>query len=164
MSAVVEKRNREVLTVGQQVGELMSIPVLLLVYAFFVYHQVAHTGFFTARFGPFEMVCLYGPMLVSVAAPLVRAFSSRRNPGRPFEVATNVFLVLASLWLLQVFPFDFTHFADAFPAALRFLLAWMNNDIGRLVLMLQVLVGALTALYTAGKYLAVRWHEQAMLS
>jgi uncharacterized membrane protein YhdT len=164
MSAVVQKRNREVLTLGQQVGELMSIPVLLLLYAFFAYHQVANTGFFTSRFGPFEMACFYGPLLLSVAAPLARAFIARRNPARPFEIATNLFLVLASLWLLQVFPFDITHFADALPAALRFLFTWMNNDIGRLILMLQILVGSLAALFTAGKYLAVRWHEQTLRS
>jgi hypothetical protein len=161
MSTIAPKPNREVLTLGQQVGELISIPVMLLLFAFFVYHQVAHTGFFTARFGPFEMVCFYGPMLLSVAAPLARAVTARRNPGRPFEIATNLFLALAALWLLNVFPFDFTHLADALPTALRYVLAWINDDIGRLILILQVLVGALVTLFTAGKYLAVRWHEQA---
>lgn len=162
MSTVAPKSKREVLTLGQQVGELISIPIMFLLFAFFVYHQVANTGFFTARFGPVEMFCFYGPMLLSVAAPLARAVTARRNPGRPFEIATNVFLALAALWLLNVFPFDFTHLADALPAALRFLFAWINDDIGRLVLMLQVLVGSLVALFTAGKYLAVRWHEQAI--
>ena len=161
MSTVTQKPNREVVTLSQQVGELISIVMMFPLFAFFVYHQAVNTGFFTAKFGSFEMVCFYGPMLLSMAAPLARACTARRNPGRPFEVVTNLFLVGSALWLLHVFPFDFTHFADALPVALRFMFVWITNDIGRLFLTLQVLVGSLVALGTAATYLSVRWHEHA---
>jgi hypothetical protein len=37
---------------------------MLLCMSFFVYHQVARTGFFTAAFGGPAMFFFYGPMLL----------------------------------------------------------------------------------------------------
>jgi hypothetical protein len=158
MKTVGERTRKEALTPAQRGGELVSTAAMLLVFAFLVSHQVMQTGFFTAKFGAMEMVCLYGPILLSVAAPIVRAITGRRNPGRPFEVATNVFLALAAFWLLLVFPFNFTHLADVLPTTIRFVLAWISNDIGRVVLILQVIVGTIWAGVTAVKYLSV--HRQ----
>ncbi len=119
------------------------------------------TGFFTAKFGTMEMVCLYGPMLLSLAAPVVRAVTGRRNPARPFEIVTNIFLACAALWLLLVFPFNFVHLADALPAALRFALVWITGEIGRAVLILQIIVGTIWAVVTTVQYLSVRRRESA---
>ncbi len=159
MKTVVEQTDKEALTPSQRGGEVISVVVMLLVCGFFVYHQVAYTGFFTAEFGAVGMVCLYGPLLFSLAAPVVRAVTGRRNPARPFEVVTNVFLALAAVYLLLVFPFNFSHLADVLPGAIRFVLAWITNDIGKAALILQVIVGTIWAFVTAGKYLSVRRRE-----
>jgi hypothetical protein len=161
MKTVGEKTDKEVLTTGQRWGELISVVAMLLLFGFFAYHQVAHTGFFTAKFGALEMFCLYGPILVSVAAPVVRAVSGRRNPARPFDVATYVFLAMAALWFLMVFPFNFSHLADALPGALHFVLAWITNEIGKVVLILQVIIGPISAILTTRKYLSLRWRALA---
>jgi hypothetical protein len=105
------------------------------------------------------MLCLYGPLLLGVTAPAVRAVTGYRNPGRPFEVLTSLFLLLGSLWLLTVFPFNFAHLADALPGPIHFILAWMTNDIGRLLMVLQIIISPITALFTTGKYLSVRRQE-----
>jgi hypothetical protein len=52
-------------------------------------------------------------------------------------------MVMAALWLLRVFPFDFTHLADVLSVNLRFSLAWVSDEIGRIVLLLQVSAGTL---------------------
>ena len=161
MKTVVAQTDKEVLSTSQRLGELISVVVMLLLFGFFAYHQVANTGFFTAKFGALEMFCLYGPILLSLAAPAVRALTGRRNPARPLEVATNVFLAIAALWLLMVFPFNFSHLAGALPAAIRFVLAWITNDIGKVVLILQVIVGSISAFLTTRKYLSVRRRELA---
>ncbi len=90
MKTVVEKNDKEVLTTSQRWVELISVFAMLLLFGFFAYHQVANTGFFTDKFGVLEMFCLYGPILVSLAAPIARALNGRRNPARPFEVATGI--------------------------------------------------------------------------
>jgi hypothetical protein len=161
MKTVVEKTEKEVLSTSQRWGELISVVAMLLLFGFFAYHQGANTGFFTAKFGAVEMFCLYGPILFSLAAPGVRALHGRRNPARPLEVAMDVFLAIAALWLLMVFPFNFSHLADALPAAIRFILAWITNDIGKVVLILQVIVGPISAFVTMRKYLSVRRREPA---
>ncbi|MGE5333891.1 MAG: hypothetical protein ACM3N4_04260 [Nitrososphaerota archaeon] len=160
MSMRGEKPDREVLNVPERVIEpMVTILIMGLLASFFAYHQIAATGFFTEQFGPFEMLCLYGPIVLSLAAPAVRALTGRRNPGRPLEVVTNVCMVLAALWFLRVFPFDFTHLADALPPALRFMLDWISNGIGRIILVLQVIVGSLVAVFTLLKFISVLGHH-----
>jgi hypothetical protein len=110
---------RELLSLPQRLAEpFFSAIALFILGGFFVTHQLLQTGFFTDRFGPVEMVCLYGPLILSLAAPLARALSGQRNPAGRVEVLTHLCAALAGLWLLQVFPFDFTHLADALPAEL----------------------------------------------
>lgn len=160
MSTPREKPDREVLTVPERVVEpVVTIIIMALLASFFAYHQITPTGFFTGQFGPFEMLCLYGPIALSLAAPTARALTGQRNPGRPLEVVTNVCMVLAALWFLRVFPFDFTHLADALPPALRFTLDWITNDVGRIILVLQVIVGSLVAVVTLLKFISVLGHH-----
>lgn len=143
------KPDRDILSPSQRFGGLAAIPCMIALLAFFAAHQLANTGFFTARFGPWEMLALYGPILVSSLPPLVRAISGRQNSGRPFEVASSISLAIGSLWLVTVFPFNYAHLADVLPGAIRFVLSWINDDIARIVLMLQVIIGALVAFLTA---------------
>ncbi len=156
MKAIADGTNEEFLTVSQRWAGLIIVAAMVLVFGFFAYHQWANTGFFTAGFGPLEMLCLYGPILLSLAAPIARALSARRNPARPFEAATDLSLALGSLWLFLVFPFSFSHLADPLPGAIRFVLAWITDDIAQVVLILQVIIGSISALLTIWKYLSVR--------
>ncbi len=163
MQTVAEKTDKEILNTAQRFGEGISIVVMLLLPAFFAYHQIANTGFFTAKFGALEMLCMYGPMFVSLTAPAVRALYGRRNTARPFEIAANVFMAIAALWLLTVFPFNFAHLADALPVAIRFILSWVTNDIGKVFLILQLIIGVIVAFFTTWQYLSHRRREFASL-
>jgi len=159
LTATTTKTDNEILGPWQRWLDVAIVVMLLLFFSFLLYHQRANTGFFTAKFGALEMLCLYGPLVLSLAAPVVRILTGRRNPGRPFEAATSLFLMLGSLWLLIAFPFDFTHLADALPVPIRFFLGWVTDDMGRLLLILQVIVGPISALTAAWKYITVRQHE-----
>ena len=159
MSTIVQKQDRETLSYLARWGEVVIIGMLLFLLAFLVYHQTANTGFFTDDFGPLEMACLYGPLLFALIAPAVRAITGRRNPGRPFEAATSLFLAAGSLWLLNVFPFNFAHLADPLPQSIQFVLAWVTDDIGKIVLLLQIIIGPVTAIFITWKFLSVRQHE-----
>lgn len=97
MNRVVEDRLDSPLTLSERFGGLLSVGAMLLLLSFFAYHQLARTGFFTAAFGPAEMFSLYGPILVSVVAPLAKAWGRWRNSTRPLEAAYNLFLAVGSL-------------------------------------------------------------------
>jgi hypothetical protein len=151
--------NKDHLTMGQRVGEVISVACMLVVIAFFSHHLTLGTGFFTTAFGPWEQLCLFVPLVASLAAPMTHAVVGWRNPARPFEIATDLLLVIGSFWLLRVFPFDFTHLADALPSALRFLLAWVPDWLGRAVLALQVALGLIMAVVTTWQFAAGRGTE-----
>jgi hypothetical protein len=107
------------------------------------------------------MLALYGPILVSGISPVVTAVSGRHNPGRPFEALTNLTMGLGAIWMLMVFPFEFSHLGDILPRALHFILSWVTNDIGRWLLIIQAIAGPISALLTFIKYLSVRSQETA---
>jgi hypothetical protein len=110
----------------------------------------------TRKFRAIEMFALYAPLMLGFAAPAVRSLMGRRNSARPYEAVTSLLLALGSLWLLTRFPFDYTHLSDVLPAGLRFILAWVTDDIARIVLLLQVIVGPISAAITLVKYFARR--------
>ncbi|MCZ7542847.1 MAG: hypothetical protein M5R40_04600 [Anaerolineae bacterium] len=144
----------DVLNSRQRVGALLIAAGMLLLAGFFVAHQATNTGFFTARFGAMEAILLYGPILLSIIDFVVQAVTGRRNPARPFEVASGLLLGLAALWFLIVFPFDFSHLADALPEGVRFLLAWVTDDIGKIPLVIQLFAGPINAFQAIRAYRA----------
>lgn len=139
------KQYPDVLTSGQRLGEALIIVGLLALAAFFIVHQTSGTGFFNEKFGTLEMILLYAPLLLAIAAAGVQVVTGQHQPARLFEAAGGLLLGAAALWFLIVFPFDFTHLADALPQGLRFLLAWVTNDIGRIPLIIQVIAGPVGA-------------------
>lgn len=161
MQTNAPQSDRETLTPAGRWGELAIIGAMLGLLGYLAVHQWARTGFFTAAFGPREMLALYGPILISFAAPIVRAVTGQRNPGRPFEALTNLCLALGSLWLLIVFPFDYSHLADPLPGALRFVLAWITNGVGRAFMILQVILCPISALAALWRYVSVRHRQSA---
>jgi hypothetical protein len=147
MDIPAPRLDRELVSTPQRVAEpIFSVITVTLLCGFFAAHQLSNTGFFTEQFGPAEMLCLYGPILLTFTAPFMRALTGRRNPGRPLEAVASVCAALAALWLLHVFPFDFTHFADVFPGQMQFMFAWVSDGIGKIILALQVVIGLISAL------------------
>jgi hypothetical protein len=153
-SPLQEKRELENLSVAQRVAGLYTDGLMLLLLAFFAYHHWKSTGLFTEKFGWAEMIALYVPILISLAPPLQRLIQGRRNPARPLEAATDLSLAIGSFWLWTHFPFNFAHLADPFPAAMRFAFAWITNNVGRWILLLQVIIGIISSLSTIFIYIS----------
>ncbi len=142
-----------------RLAEIFFALCLLLLFAFLANHQITDTGFFTSEFGTLHMVCLYVPLILGINAPLVRAWTGKRNTARPFEIFTSLTLAFGSLILVTTFPFDYSHLADTLPQPLQFVLAWVTDDIGRIVLTLQVVIGPITAMTTGWKYMSAQQQE-----
>lgn len=143
----------------QRWGGLYVTALMSLLLAFFAYHQWKKTGFFTANFRLPDMIALYLPIFVSLVPPILRAIQGQRNPSRPVEAAGDVLLAIGSLWLRSSFPFDFAHLADPFPTSWRFSFAWLTNDVGRFILLLQIVVGFISAVAIIATYLSTRREE-----
>lgn len=156
MTAHVRTDDRDALSIAQRVPELVVALAMLGLLAFFLYHQQTESGFFTEKFGTVEMFWLYGPIIAGIIAPLMRALTGNRNPARPFEILTSLFLAVGSFWLLTVFPFDFSRLNATLPTGLQFALAWITDGVGKVLLLLQVIIGPISALLVGAKYLAAR--------
>ncbi|MCL4518575.1 MAG: hypothetical protein M1587_05185 [Thaumarchaeota archaeon] len=157
-------RDKNILTPSERVGEIVGVTVIWLLIAFFVYHQVTNTGFFTSRFGPLEEFLFYGAALIGMAAPIVRAVTGRRKTARWFELGSGIFWAITSAWLLFIFPFNFTHLADALPRFLEFTLSWVTDFVGRAVLVLSLLGSIASIFYQAVKIAQERVGVQGIRS
>ena len=156
MLSVADNAHKNMLTTQQRWLEWLLIAAMLLLLGFFLYHQAAKTGFLTEKFGLLEAISLYGPIVLALVAPLVRFFTGDRNFARLFEVAANLALMFGAIRLLTVFPFDFAHLPDILPVQMQLVFAWMTDGFGKVILLLQAVLGGVTAVATAIKYLASR--------
>ena len=121
--------------------------VLTLIVSYFVAHQLSLTGFFTAKFGAFEILLLYVSLVEWIVVAALEAFG-RKNLARNIDAFGGIiFVTIGGIWLFAVFPFEFAYFADVLPDSLRFLVQWFSNDIARVVIVLWTIVNGGAAVY-----------------
>jgi hypothetical protein len=147
------RTNKERLTPSQRFGEVVSLIMSTLIIGYFLRLWAIDAGFFTSDFEQPEQFWFFAPMLLALVAPTVRLLVGRRNPARPFEIITDVFMVMGAIWLLRVFPFDFSHLGDALPGALPALLNWIPNWLGKVGLALQLVGGVIALIVTAVQFI-----------
>ncbi len=148
-----QRKSNEILTPAQRFGELVSVCIILLILGFYIYHQVANTGFYASNFVGFTEVVFYGTFVLALLPALLRATIGRRNPIRPFEAAFNLISAASLIYLLAIFPFNFAHFPDALPPAIRFMFSWVSNDIAKVAIVLAILGTFISGCVNALKYL-----------
>ncbi|MEJ2241329.1 MAG: hypothetical protein P8Y18_04215 [Candidatus Bathyarchaeota archaeon] len=120
--------------------------VLMIIYL--AAHQIMSTGFFTAKFGTIEMVMLYGSWIAWSITSGLEGLLGQRLLSRLFDTFGGIiFIAVATAWLVIVFPFDFTYFANVLPEFLRFLVQWVSNDIARVIMVLYTIAMGIAAIY-----------------
>ncbi|UCG02655.1 MAG: hypothetical protein JSW11_01425 [Candidatus Heimdallarchaeota archaeon] len=106
----------------------------------FIAHQTGSTGFFTSKFSTFEMIMLYGTLIYWITTSVL-ILLGQKHPSRDLDTYGGLFFATFAIgWLILVFPFDFTYFADVLPVFLRFLLQWISNEIALVLLVLLLVV------------------------
>ncbi|MFX0051006.1 MAG: hypothetical protein ACFE8U_06885, partial [Candidatus Hermodarchaeota archaeon] len=80
----------------------------------------------------------------------------QKHPSRNLDTYGGLlFASFAILWLLLVFPFDFSHFSDVWqPEFLRFLVQWISNEIALVLLVLLFIVHLIFAIFS----LIIKWY------
>lgn len=123
--------------------------------AYFLLHHFLSTGFFTSGFGRAEFFLFFVPPLLGLGITIMRGIIGRKNLLRPFEVFQLVLSVIGIAWLLVVFPFDFSHFADVLPTSVQLALQWLSNDIAVLFMILVLVGTSIGTAYTALLYVYI---------
>ena len=155
-SSLIEKELDDVVRKDDIIMSIVIDVIGILFVLLFISHQAWSTGFFTAKFGPLEMFLLYGSLIywIVTCAFLLLAL---KNPSRDLDSFGGlIFVAISFIWLLVVFPFDFTHFADVLPDSLRFLLQWVSNDIARVLMFLGFILHLFLAVYALKIRMMVR--------
>jgi len=138
------------------VGVAIVVVCVLIVF-YFVAHQMGSTGFFTENFGTLEMIMLYGALVFMIVSAGLEGIFGQRLLSRMWDAFGGlIFATIGETWLLVVFPFDFTYFAEVLPDFLRFLVQWISNDIAGVLLVLMIIVTLGAAIYTPIAYKFVR--------
>ena len=142
---------------GIPAGERLSSAAIavfsVLMIMFFVSHQTQSTGFFTAEFGALEQFLFYGYWVVWMTTATLEGILGLRLWSRLFDVFGGIeFLLVSTVVLLFIFPFDFQYLADVLPDSLRFLLEWVSDDIARVVMVLGAIGLAFATVYSPMVY------------
>lgn len=147
---------RDALPSGERVGQAVGIVITVLVIAFFMVHQTRPTHFFTDEFRTLPMAVFYVVLVLGIVPMLVKLVTNRRNDGRLWEAVNMAVFAAGGLYLLMLWPFDFSHFAEPLPRALEPALEWVTDSVARWVIGIGVAASAFFAPYTFLLYAAVR--------
>ena len=146
---------KDVLKLSERAGEVIGILCILILVSFFIIHQTSSTGFFTSKFGQLEQFLFYGSLAFGIIPNIGKIIVGRKNPIRPLEAFGAFFSFIALVWLLQVFPFDFTYLTDILPDFLRMITAWISNDIAKIFMIIGIVGSFVTALYITALYFSI---------
>jgi hypothetical protein len=155
-SKTVEEELSDDIDIQDKGASIFIIVVGGLLGLIFITHQMSSTGFFTSKFSTFEMVMLAGWLgywLLTAVLILI----GQKHPSRDLDSYGGLFFAtFAAAWFFLFFPFEFTYFADALPAFLRFLLQWISNEIALVLLVLLFTGQLVAAVYALMQRLYVR--------
>ena len=148
IATIVEKELEDYDNVSMD-DRAISVAVVILfplIGFFFRAHSELSTGFFTVSFGGFEKVLLYGTLMYWIFTCVVLLLEFKDLSRDVDTFGGLIFAVITFAWLFMVFPFDFTHFADALPDGLKFLVQWISNSSGRVLLGLGFIIHLIFAI------------------
>lgn len=134
-----------------RVGELVATTIVACAVAgFYAAHLVWSTGFFTSAFAPITAVFFISIFWTIVNAGF-KAVTLRKDVLALIEWVGAALFAGVAAWLYAVFPFNFTHLADVVPTQLQFLLSWITNDIGHILVALILIAGIIALIVDSVK-------------
>lgn len=122
-----------------------------LVFGFYMAHYAWSTGFFTSDFTPFLATLFFASVLYVIVNSYAKAVTPRKDVLALVELVGVVLFVTVAAWIFTAFPFNFAHVADVVPAPFQFLLIWLTNDIGRIIVALVLLAAVITVALDSAK-------------
>jgi hypothetical protein len=138
------------------VSELIATTIVAtLVAGFYTAHLVWSTGFFTSGFTPLLAGFFYASIAWTIIDVAFKAITPRKDIVALVKQLGAVLFAGVTAWLYVAFPLNFTHLADVVPGPFQFLLSWITNDIGR-ILVGAVLFASIIALAVNAVNLAWR--------
>jgi hypothetical protein len=159
-----KEADRDVLRSSERLAELISVLLISLFGIYFIWLQVNDAGFFTASFSDFDMVLFYATMFYGLVPALTRLAVGRRNVARPLDVIGSVLFIISGSYFLTHWAFDFSYFSVGLPESIRFIFAWITNEIAQDLLLIAVVISVFVLFWTITQYYSVRKELQKRAS
>jgi hypothetical protein len=138
---------------NERVFGICIVIFCVLMIIFFINHQMNSTGFFTSEFRALETLFFYGFWIFWISTASLESIFNQRLLSRIDDTFGGIiFAVISLIILLILFPFEFSHFSDALPESLRFLVQWISNDIARVIMVLLAIAHLAAAIYSPFAY------------
>ncbi len=162
-SKTAEGELSDEIATDDKVASIVLIVVNSLFGLYLIAHQMVSASFFTSGFSTFDMIMLYGiPTYWITTSVLI--LIDQKHPSRDLDSYGGLFFATFAIgWLIVIFPFEFTHFADVLPDSLRFLLQWISNEIALVILILLFIAHLILAVYSLILRLYVRKARKKIL-
>ena len=132
----------------------------MFIVVYLALNQIYSTGFYTSTFGPLEQIMLYGSWIAWIITSGLEGLLGQRFLSRLFDSFGGIFfIVVATAWLVVIFPFDFTYFSYVLPDFLRFSVQWITNEIAQIVMILYTIIMAVMIVYAPISYKILRFNR-----
>ena len=133
------------ITIGYaRASEVVATTVVtILIFGFYMAHYAWSTGFFTSGFTPLLATLFFASVLYTLVNTTAKAITPRRDVLALIELVGAILFLTVAGWIFEAFPLNFTHVVDVVPGSVQFAFSWLTNDIGRIIVALVVLAGAI---------------------
>jgi flagellar biosynthesis protein FlhB len=153
---VSKEADRDVLKLGERIGNIVAIVIIMIIAWFFLDIEFQKNAFFTSSFGPVEQFLFYGTLLYGIVPSLVRAITGRKNLGRFADLFGTLFGIVAISYFLVVFPFDFSYLVTLLPANIQPSFSWFTNDLVKMLFTIGLVISIIALVYNAILFFFVR--------
>jgi type IV secretory pathway VirB2 component (pilin) len=156
-TAQVEREaSREVLSLGERIGEAMGLVISVIFIAFVAIHQTRPTGFFIGDSVGTDAAIIYIVVAIGMVPAALRLVLGRRNMVRPLEAFGMAAFGAAAVYFLITFPFDMSRFAQPLPRSLEFLIDWIPESLAKAMLVIGLIACAFFAPFTYRMHVSVK--------
>lgn len=141
---------------GDKTGFVASIIMTAIVAVFFIAHWTGDTGFFTIEFNDLDAAIFVAAFFFSTLPAVMKLALGEKNQGRPWDVISTLYFILASIYFLCSFHFNMSVVAEPLPEALRFLIDWLDEGWVRIFLVIGIIGGLFSIAWNTLAYLKVK--------
>ncbi len=153
---VRKEAEKDALTLPDRIGQLAGVVIGLLVAWYFLDLYNSGSEFYTSDFNDLDAILFFGIAILGVVPGLIKSIMGRKNIIRPLDVALSITILIAMVWFLYSFPFDFTYLSEGLPESLQFLIDWIGNEDAKLFMTIGIVINLILIPYTIALFYGVR--------
>lgn len=142
---------------NERISSIIFFLVFVIGFLYILALKKQNSHFFASNFNDFDTAALFSFWLVWIITAGLEGILGLRWWSRLFDSFGAILVAaLACLWLFIKFPFDFSFFPELLPTNWQWLLSWISNTVGRIVIFVSFIFHLIAAVYSPIAYELVK--------